>query len=114
MFVINTIFYRYQYFPEFSDNIDIGIFGNVLININIFKNSSSMSIFFRSISIFIKNILLPKMPDIDISKNVLSDIDMKVLIAIDICVPIDINIFKNGLVDIDIIKNCQYIDDGYG
>ena len=85
--------------------------------------SLSISIFSRMALLdqyqFLSKIyFLPKIPDIDISKNVLSDMDMsmKVLIAIDIfkSVPIDINIFKNGLVDIDIIKNCRYIDDGYG
>ena len=50
--------------------------------------------------------------NIDIFKNVLIDIDIfkNGLIVIDI----DIDIFKNDRIDINILKKCRYIDNRYG
>ena len=54
--------------------------------------------------------------DIDIFKNVLIDIDISLNVFIDI--DIDVDIFKSNLIDIDIdiniFKTCRYIDNRYG
>ena len=65
-----------------------------------------------SISIFCK---FPNI-NIDIFKNILIDIDISMNVFIDI--DIDIDIFKSDLIDIDIgidiFKTCRYIDNRYG
>ena len=97
---------RYAKFESIRYFIDIDIFRNLLVDIDI------------DIDIF-QNLLVDIDIDIDIFQNLLVDIDIDIDIF-QIClidIDIDIDIFKNDHIDIDIdidiFQKCRYIDNRY-
>ena len=97
--------------PNRYDILSISIFCKIPLSISIFSRmaisiSISISIFFKFADISTIDINIRYFIDIDIFQNLLIDID------------INIDIFKSDLIDIDIdidiFKKCRYIDNRYG